>query len=120
MTTIQLVRKTDRKLVARAKVADTFLTRLVGLIGKRAFESGEGLLFPKNNSIHMWMMSISIDVLFLKKTTSDWEIAAVYENLKPWKALPVGCWGADDALELPVGTVSKLQLKKGEVLCIAS
>ncbi len=118
---MKLVRKTDQAMIAaNAVVADLFFDRLKGLIGKKEFQAGEGMLFPKCNSIHMWMMSIPIDVLFLKKRNTEWEILSAYKNLKPWKILPVGSFGADDTLELPVGTIERLDLKKGEVLCHVS
>jgi hypothetical protein len=118
---LKLVRKTDQAVVtANAVVADVFFTRLKGLIGKTTLHPGEGMLFPKCSSIHMWMMSIPIDVLFLKRSGDDWQILSSYAGLKPWKLLPVGNWRADDALELPSGTISKLNLSSGEVLCIAS
>ena len=118
---ITLIRKIDQRVIAsHAEVADRFISRLRGLIGKERFESGEALLFPRCNSIHMWMMSISIDAVFLKKRNADWEVLSLHRNLKPWKILPVGDWKADDVLELPEGSIEKLNLKSGEVLCIAS
>ena len=118
---LKLVRRSDQAVVAsNALLADTFWTRLKGLIGKKSLADGEGLLFPKCNDIHMWMMSISIDVLFLKKTDEQsWVILKPVAQLKPWKVLPVACFKADDTLELPVGIIERLNLKAGEVLCIA-
>ena len=119
--TVKMIRKSDRTSVAsNLEVADRFFPRLKGLIGRGSFEAGEGLLFPRCNSIHMWMMRISIDVLFLKKRDSDWEILSLHPELRPWKVLPVGNFKADDVLELPVGSIAKMGLKPGEVLCIAS
>ena len=101
---ITLIRKIDQLVIAsHAEVADRFIPRLRGLIGKNRFESGEALLFPRCNSIHMWMMKIPIDVVFLKKRTDAWEVLSLHPHLKPWKLLPVGNLKADDVLELPVG-----------------
>ncbi len=118
---LKLVRRSDQAVVAsNALLADTFWTRLKGLIGKKSLADGEGLLFPKCNDIHMWMMSISIDVLFLKKTDEQsWVILKPVAQLKPWKVFPVACFKADDTLELPAGIIGRLNLKAGEVLCIA-
>ncbi len=118
---MKLIRKSDQTLVLeQGKVADDFLTRLRGLIGTKNLKPGEGLLFPRCNSVHMWMMSIPIDVLFLKKEDRTWTILSLHAGLKPWKLLPVSCFKADDALELPHGSIERLHLKKGEVLCFAS
>ena len=118
---VRMMRKHDQTLVLdKGVLADTFLKRLVGLIGKKSMADSAGMLFPANNSIHMWMMSMPIDAVFLKKLPDGWEIMALYPKLKPWKLLPVGCFKADDTLELAAGTIERLKLKKGEVLCIAS
>lgn len=78
------------------------------------------MLFPKCNDIHMWMMSIPIDVVFLKKENAEsWSVLSLKPKLKPWKPLPVACFSADDTLELPEGTIARLNLKVGEVLCVA-
>ena len=120
--TLKLVRQNDQMTIAsHAFVADQFFTRLKGLIGKKSFPEGEGMLFPKCNNVHMWMMSIPIDVVFLKKQNSEsWSVISLKPKLKSWKVLPVACFNADDTLELPAGTIDRLNLKTGEVLCIAS
>jgi uncharacterized membrane protein (UPF0127 family) len=121
MAWVKIVRRQDGVVIAdRARVADDFFSRLKGLIGKDRFESGEGLLFPRCASIHMWFMGFSIDVLFLSKTDSGWDILSVHPGLNPWKLLPVGHFRADDALELPAGTVERFRIRSGEALCIAS
>lgn len=118
---LTLIRKHDGAVIAsRAEVADRFYLRLKGLIGRTDFESGAGMLFPRCTSVHMWMMSMPIDVVFLKKIDSGWTVMSAHAELKPWKLLPVGDLRADDALELPKGTIDRTGLKPGEVLCIAS
>ena len=118
---MNLLRKHDRSLiVANLEVADRFLSRLRGLIGRKTFSPGEGLLFPRCNNIHMWMMSIPIDVVFLGKDGAEWRILSTHPGLRPWKGLPVWNFRAVDTLELPAGTIERLNLKHGEVLCIGS
>jgi uncharacterized membrane protein (UPF0127 family) len=122
---LKLIRTSDHTCVAdHLKFADGFFSRLRGLIGVRKFEFGSGLLFPRCNNIHMWMMSIPIDVVFLKvnnrKAPQEWMVLSVHRKLKPWKLLPVSNSKADDVLELPAGLVDSISLKSGEVLCIAS
>jgi len=117
----KIVRSTDQMvIVSQLKVANDFLSRLRGLIGVRSFNLGEGLYFPRCNSVHMWLMSIPIDVVFLKKQHGTLKIVQVFSNIKPWRLFPVAAWSADDALELPAGAVAHYQLKNEEVLCIVS
>jgi uncharacterized membrane protein (UPF0127 family) len=121
MRLLRIVRQQDGAVVAqRARIADGFLSRLRGLIGTTRFPEGEGLLFPRCNSIHMWMMSIPIDAVFLGKCEGGWRVLSAHPGLRPWKLLPVGNGKAEDVLELPVGTVDRLSIRAGEVLCIAS
>ncbi len=120
----KLIRSSDQVcVVERLKFANSYFTRLRGLIGLKKFEFGEGLLFPRCNNIHMWMMSIPIDVVFLKSSSKsnskEWTVLSVHAHLKPWKILPVGNSKADDVLELPAGLIQSISLKTGEVLCIA-
>ena len=120
---LSLLRQHDRAVIlSNGILANSYWTRLRGLIGKTSLTSGEGILITRSNSVHMWMMSIPIDVVFLKTLIPqrEWRVVAVHANLKPWKLLPVGSFGANDTLELPSGAVAKLNLKIGEVLCIAS
>ena len=121
---MKLLRTPDQTcIVERLQSAESYFTRLKGLIGKKEFKNGEGLLFPRCNSIHMWMMSIPIDAVFLKSqkdsSVSQWVVTSIHRELKPWKLLPVMDSSADDVLELPAGTASAISLKVGEVLCIA-
>jgi uncharacterized membrane protein (UPF0127 family) len=120
---LKLVRKADQALILNdGVVAIRYFTRMRGLIGKKALNSGEGMLFPKCNSITMWMMSIPLDVVFLETVvpSKEWKVIELRSNLKPWKLIPATCLKADDTLELPVGTIERLGLKPGEVLCSAS
>ena len=107
----------------RCELAESFLARLRGLIGRKSLEAGEGMLFPRCNDIHMWFMSIPIDVVFLKPGASGdgrlHEVCSTREELRPWRALPVRDGSARDTLELPAGTVRKHKIAAGDILCIA-
>jgi uncharacterized membrane protein (UPF0127 family) len=121
----KLIRTKDQLcIVDSLEKANSYWSRLKGLIGRKEFLRGEGLLFDRCNSVHMWMMSIPIDVVFLKTDAasngSRWIISTVHSRLKPWKVFPVADWNAEDVLELPAGTVEALSLRKGDELCIAS
>jgi uncharacterized membrane protein (UPF0127 family) len=121
MKTVKMIRKHDQRVIAsKTGVADHYWSRLKGLIGRTEFHEGEALLLPRCNSIHMWMMQIPIDAVFLKKTDQEWMVMSLHADLKPWKPLPVGNLKADDVLELPAGSIERLGMKSGEVLCIGS
>jgi uncharacterized membrane protein (UPF0127 family) len=102
----------------RCVEANSFLARLRGLIGRKKFEPGEGMLFPKCNDIHMWFMSIPIDVIFLKREKNVFRVTSVRGGVRPWRALPLRDGGASETLELPSGTIERCELREGDTLCI--
>lgn len=115
--------KNSAKVADHCVVAEKIFDRLKGLIGKKSMNPGEGLLLKPCNDIHMWFMSIPIDVVFLKKEreqghTSFYRVTSVRENLDPWKFFPVGDFHASETLELPRGTIQRCELKAGDELCI--
>jgi uncharacterized membrane protein (UPF0127 family) len=122
--TVRLIRLRDQAVVTdRCDVAVSFVARLKGLLFRSGLAPGEGLLFPECKSVHMWGMRFSIDVVFLshasRGTSGELCVSSVYDSIQPWRFLPVADFVATDALELSAGTVSRLGLKKGDVLCIS-
>jgi len=90
---------TGRQVSAEAARADTFSTRLLGLIPRRGLGPEEGLWLEPCAMIHMCFMSFAIDAVFLDK---DLKVLRVLENFRPWRFSP---WvpGARGVLELPSG-----------------
>jgi uncharacterized protein len=94
------------------KLADSFLKRLKGLMFRKDQLVEEGLWIFPCNSIHMCFMNFEIDAVFLNKEA---RIVKMVEGLKPWRFVnPVQ--DAYSVIELPAGTVTKLDLKQGEFI----
>ncbi|MGG2025710.1 DUF192 domain-containing protein [Gottfriedia sp. S16(2024)] len=94
------------------KKADTFATRLKGLMFRKKPLDQEGLWIIPCNSIHMCFMNFPIDVVFLNKNK---QIVKLINNLQPWKFVaPVT--DAYSVLELPVGVIEKFKLEVGQIL----
>jgi uncharacterized membrane protein (UPF0127 family) len=112
----------NQSLIAdKCFVAESFLARLRGLIGRKELAPGEAMLLPGCNDIHMWFMSIPIDVVFLKRQPDGRSVVrSVRENLRPWRFLPARDGSADDTLELPAGSVSRLGIRPGDELSCTS
>src|SRR4051812_23135593 len=112
--------KNQAVIADKCSVAECFLDRLRGLIGRTRLEDGEGMLFPRCNDIHMWFMSIPIDVVFIRKELSadgitvNWRISSTRENVRPWKLLPLRDSRATETLELPAGTIRRLAMGAGD------
>lgn len=99
-------------LAERVKVADTSLTRFIGLLGRRALPSGEGLLIRPSNGVHTVGMQFSIDVLLLDRAGI---VLAVYNTLRPFRVTRLN-WKAASALELPSGAIAASHTRVGDQL----
>jgi len=91
--------------------ADTFSTRLFGLIPRRSFGAEEGLWLEPCAMIHMCFMSFAIDAVFLDRGL---KVLRVIENLRPWRFSP-WVYGARGVLELPAGRCAG-RIAEGDVL----
>ncbi len=70
----------DYILAEKVRIADNFINRFLGLMGKKSLENGEGLLLLRCPSIHCFFMKISIDVIYISR---NMEVLGI-ETLKPW------------------------------------
>jgi hypothetical protein len=106
------VSKDDGTVVCeRCAVADRPASRLMGLMGRRGLDAGEGLLLSPAGSIHTCFMRFRIDAVFLD---SELEVVRVRPNLRPWRAARAR--GARAVLELPAGESERLGVAGGERL----
>ena len=90
-------------------VADSFLLRLRGLMGRKELPDRKGLLLAPCDSIHMCFMRFPIDVIYLDK---NYTVLKVVKNLRPWTGLSM-CRGAWAALELNAGETERLGCEVG-------
>ena len=102
-------------LASRIEVADSFLTRAKGLLG-RSLRLGEGLYISPCSAVHTFGMSEPIDVIFLG---SDGTALAIYSSLPPWR-LTRHVQGAHGVLELHAGTVAEANLRVGRKVDLSS
>ncbi len=79
-----------------AEVAETFLERAKGLIGRRALPEGQGLLIPRCNAIHTLFMRFPIDATFLGRKGA---VVKVVRNIRPGRLFVWGGWRARQVLE---------------------
>jgi len=93
----------------RVRHADTFLTRLRGLLGSDGLAPDEGLWITPCKGIHTIGMSFPIDAVFLD---DERRVVAVREQVVPWRATRF-IKGATSVLELPAGAVRKTGIAVG-------
>ena len=94
------------------KIANTFLTRLAGLMFQKKLLQGTGLLLVPCNSVHMCFMRFAIDVIYLDK---EYQILKVVKNLRPWTGLSM-CGKAWATLEMTAGEAERCGLVVGKKL----
>jgi len=101
-------------LGSRIGVADTFWTRLKGLLGAPRLRPGEGLLLENTQAVHMFGMKQPLDVAFVGPED---RVIAVYHDLRPGQRSRFHS-KAQRALELPVGTLRETDTRIGDLLTV--
>lgn len=116
---VYVYNKTRETFVAtEASVADSYLRRLIGLIGKtrRWSRFGTGLWIVPSRGVHTIGMLFPIDLIFLNKGK---EVVHVEELVRPFRISRVSL-KANSVLELPAHTIYRTGTKIGDVLEISS
>jgi uncharacterized membrane protein (UPF0127 family) len=98
-------------LADRADIANTPETRNTGLLKHSSLEPGEGLWIVPCQSIHMFFMKFSIDVVFLSK---EKKVLKIRPDLGKWR-IAISLF-ARSVLELPVGTLAATKTVPGDQL----
>jgi uncharacterized protein len=101
------------EICTRCEVADTALSRMRGLLGRRGLDAGGGMLITPCPSVMTFFMRFAIDVVFLDR---DNTVVGVAHTLRPWRV--AGARHAHSSLELPAGTAAALRLQEGDLLSI--
>lgn len=102
----------DNKKIVEIEIANNFYLKFKGLMGKKSIK--KGLYFPKCNSIHMFFMKESIDVLYLNRKGI---IISMDKNLKPWTIGKIRFSG-ESLVELPQGTIEKFNIGQSQKVTI--
>ena len=99
-------------------IADSWLSRLRGLIGRTSLAAGEGLYFPGTNGIHMLFMRFAIDCVFVSSASAngEHEVVAVRPNLRPWTGVVWFVRHARGAIELGAGSAAQAGIRVGDRL----
>ena|ERR1700677_4962013 len=92
------------------RVADSFLTRLVGLLRDKMLAQGDGLWIVPCNSIHSIGMKFDFDAVFLDKQL---RVVHLMSEMKPWRISKM-VFNAHSVLELPAGLVAQTGTALGD------
>src|SRR5436853_6246539 len=113
MPIINVTKKTW--LATKVRKADSFLTRLVGLLKRTHLGPEEALWLIPSKGIHTIGMKFPIDVVFLNRANV---VLAVISELAPYRISAVSL-RSHSVLELPKGTLKKSRTEDGDKLEIS-
>jgi hypothetical protein len=104
-------------VATEATLADGYLPRLVGLLGKtrRWAQLGRGLWIVPSSGVHTIGMLFPIDLIYLSK---EKEVVHVEEHVRPFRISKVSLKAAS-VLELPPHTIYRSGTQIGDKLEIA-
>lgn len=108
------VLKNGAMIAGRAQIADTFFTRLKGLLRAKELGNREGLLIYPCNQIHTFGMSFSIDAVFLSEKN---EVLHVESAMAPGK-ISKYVKNAKMVLELREGAAREQRIKTSDQLTL--
>jgi len=106
----------DVAIARQVEVARSFWSRGKGLIGRKSLPADYGMVIRPCSSIHMFFMSIPLDVLYLDR---QGRVIRVLSEIKPWRIGPIvprGKW----VIELPAGTAARTGTQVGDTVRVTS
>lgn len=113
MKIVTIHNRTQENIIGRhIQVADTFFTRLVGLLGRRRLDADTGLWINPSSGIHTFAMRFPIDVVALDRQL---RVHALWPNLRPWRLSGVSL-KIHSVVELPAGTIAAHAIRLGDEL----
>src|SRR5260370_37244032 len=96
----------------RIRVAETGLTRIVGLLGERELQPGDGLLIVPSQGVHTLGMQFPIDIAVLN---DDWRVIAIRRDMRPFRMTRM-FWKAAAAPEPQSGMLESTATLVGDAI----
>jgi len=95
-------------------LANTFRTRLFGLLGRKGLKEGSGLLIKPSSGVHTFGMSFAIDIVTLDQ---NHRVLGAFENIGPWTIRGLSL-KTRSVLELPAGRIQECGIEPGDELTL--
>jgi len=99
-------------IASNVHIADRFFSRLKGLMFTKSLPKNSALVINPCNSIHMFFMNYSLDVVFVDKNDI---VLDVIVNIKPWHISKI-VLSSQYVIELPAKSTLESNIKKGDIL----
>jgi len=100
------------EVAGEARVARSYWSRMVGLLGRSSLAPGEGLIIKPCTSVHTAFMRFTIDVLYVD---ASGQVVKAVPELKPFR-LSGARRGAHSVIELPKGSIASSSTVAGDQL----
>jgi uncharacterized membrane protein (UPF0127 family) len=97
-------------LATKVRKADSFLTRLIGLLKRSNLGPEEALWLMPSKGIHTIGMKFPIDVVFLNRGNA---VVGLVQGMAPFRLSSVH-FTSYSVLELPTGTIKKSRTEVGD------
>ena len=104
----------ETTLATRVMVADTFLSRLIGLLGKTSLAPDTGIWLLPANAIHTFGMRFRFDVVLIDRS---YRVVGLRKRIRPFSATWPN-FRAHSVLELPQDTLARSRTEVGDQLRI--
>jgi uncharacterized membrane protein (UPF0127 family) len=101
-------------LITHGELAESFWTRLRGLMGRSSLREGGGLVLKGDKSIHTFCMKFPIDVVYADRT---WQVVLLDPAMSPNRIGPIVPRAAY-ILELPAGVIQVTETAVGDQLIV--
>lgn len=110
---MKILNKSKNIIIAdKVCLADTFRTRMVGLLGRNELLPGEALVITRCQSIHMFFMRFAIDAIFVDGQD---RVVGLAEGIKPFRLSPI-FFRSRYVVELKAGTIAVSKTSPGDQL----
>ena len=107
--------KTKQTFLAfRVRVADSMLSRMVGLLGKRSLKPDAGVWIVPANAVHSIGMLFRFDLILIDK---DFRVVGLRELVRPFSITRPN-FKAESVIELPPHTIFRSRTAIGDELVI--
>lgn len=109
---IALNQTTGEVLARDVEIADTHMSRAIGLLSRSGLASSEGLWIVPSRGVHTWGMRFPIDVIAIDNAGV---IVDCVPAMKPWR-MRMPKKGTLGVLELAAGRLAQTRTQVGHVI----
>ncbi|MCK5259725.1 MAG: DUF192 domain-containing protein [Candidatus Omnitrophica bacterium] len=91
-------------------MADTFFSRMVGLLDRTSLLKDEALIITRCQSIHMFFMRFAIDAIFVGQNDC---VVGIVKGIKPFRLSPI-FFRSSYVIETPEGIIVQTETSLGD------